>query len=133
MDAPRPPVPDDANADLAALASLWLRGLDTTHDAGCGCGGLFVPALNARLIEEDFLDYLHARYTGEGRAELAGFIAFRRDDPTRGIAPNTFDRWIATLGRSPLSNADIGRLLTDIATFVESMGGGARRGPGVCY
>lgn len=129
----RPPAPASPVPDLAELGSLWQRGLATAHDAGCGCGGLFSPALEARVVEEDFLDYLHARYVKENQAELAMFVDMRRKDETRGIPPNTFDRWILSLDRSPLSSPDILRLLGDIGTFVESMAGATRRGPGVCY
>ncbi len=129
----RPPAPDDATPDLAELGALWLRGLNASHDAGCGCGGLFVPALSARLIEEDFLDYLHGRYEREKLAELAAFIDLRRRDDTRGAPPDTFERWIGALGDAPLAVADRARLARDIAVFVESMAGETRRGPGVCY
>ena len=133
MALTRRPEAADASPDLAELGSLWQRGLATAHDAGCGCGGLFSPALNARVVEEDFLDYLHARYAKENHGELAMFVDTRRKDESRGVPPNTFDRWILGLDRSPLSSPDIIRLLGDIGTFVESMAGATRRGPGVCY
>ena len=129
----RTPPTGNAKVDLPDLAASWLQGLNTTHDAGCGCGGLFAPALNARIIEEDFLDYLFARYEREQRASLTAFVDARRKDVTRGVAPNTFERWIVSLNDVALNDADRARLVADIATFVESMAGGARQGPSVCY
>jgi hypothetical protein len=128
----RAPTPASAPADLNELGAQWLRGLQTSHDAGCGCGGLFSPALDARIIEEDFLDYLFSRYEKEKLDELAAFIDARRNDATRGFGANSFDRWIVTLADANLADVSRARLITDIKTFVDSMGGG-RRTPGVCY
>ena len=118
---------------LTELADLWREGLGRNHDPGCGCGGLFAPALSARVIEEDFLAYLHARYVKEGVEELVDFIGARTRGDTQGVGMNTFESWIASIECVAISRGARERLVKDIYTFVESMAGGGKRGPGVCY
>ena len=126
----RPPAVQGGSAQLA---DLWRQGLNRNHDPGCGCGGLFAPAVNARVIEEDFLDYLHARYVKDGISELANFVAVRRREVTSGIGANTFEGWLICIESATLSDAGRERLMKDIYVFVDSLGGGDQRGPGVCY
>ena len=83
------------------------------------------------MIEEDFLDYLFAKYEREKTPELAAYVDARRRDATRAAVSNGFERWIMALDAAPLSEAMRDRLATDVRTFVESLGG--RRAPGVCY
>ncbi len=129
----RAPGPASATVDLVELGAAWLQGLNTSHDAGCGCGGLFAPELNAKIIEEDFLDYLFSRYEREKLGELAVFVAARRKNAPRGDKDrNSFERWITALDEAKIGDAHRARLVADIRTFVESMGG-ARRAPGICY
>ncbi len=125
--------PLEESADPAGLAELWTLGLQSGHDAGCGCGGMFAPALSARIIEEDFLDYLVGRYQKEKLSALETFVTLRRGGGGPGAAPPSFERWIASLDGAPLEPAARSRLLADIRIFVESLAGGARRGPGICY
>ena len=128
----RAPKQASATLDLRELGALWLQGLNTSHDAGCGCGGLFAPELNSRTIEEDFLDYLCARYEREKLSDLAACVDSRRRELSQCASMSSFERWIEALGDAPIVEASRTRLIADIRTFVESMGG-ARRTPGICY
>jgi hypothetical protein len=130
MAALRLPRDDAAPLTFAALAVLWREGLATPHDAGCGCGGMMMPALDAQTIEEDFLDYLHARYTAARQMALAAFLDQRRASTDDAKPP--FEEWIADLAETPLSDEDRTRLGDDIRTFLISLGDAGRR-VGICY
>ena len=127
----RVPSASRAEPSLGDLARLWSEGLAVTHDPGCGCGGLFIPSLNAGMIEEDFLDYLFTKYEREKSDELMALVDARRKDASRANVSNGFDHWIMGLGEAKLSAKMRAKVVADIRTFVESLSG--RRGPGVCY
>ncbi len=128
----RTPAPTSAPPALADLARMWRDGLNRSHNAGCGCGGMSMPALSATDMEADFLDYLHTRYLGQQRTALAQCIDARRTDVTRETISNAFERWISNLDSAPLNADDAMQLRADIATFVVSMNSGSAR-PGICY
>ena len=112
----------------ADLATLWIEGLTTSHDPGCGCGGLFSPVLDARQIEEDFLDYLVDRYRKQNAVARAELINARRMSPT---AP--FESWIAALSDAPITEDEKCALFDDLRVFLESLASRSSRTPGICY
>ena len=112
---------------FAGLAALWVEGLSRAHDPGCGCGGLFMPVLQADMIEEDLSDYLLARYRKEGPPELVALVEARKAG-----AQGRFEDWIGGLEGAGLSPAGLARIEADLRTFVESLAGQGRRTIGIC-
>ena len=110
------------------LAELWLEGLTASHDPGCGCGGLFSPVLDARQIEEDFLDYLVDRYRKQNAVARAELVNTRRMSPA---AP--FESWIAALSDAPINKDEKSALFDDLRVFLESLASRSSRTPGICY
>ena len=116
-----------ARDEFAELADLWIEGLAAPHDAGCSCGGLFMPTIAAADIERDFLGFLAGKYRDIG--ELRALVAARAAAP-RGEA---FENWLGGLRDEPLSPDARARLLADLRTFLESFSGRGRSRFGVCY
>jgi hypothetical protein len=112
---------------FAEMADLWIEGIAAPHDAGCSCGGLFMPTIAAADIERDFLGFLAGKY--RDIEELRALVA-ERSAAQRGEA---FENWLARLGEAPLSSEGRERLLADLRTFLESFGGRGRSRFGVCY
>jgi hypothetical protein len=121
--------PQSTAAGFAGLAALWLEGLTRAHDPGCGCGGFFVPVLNAQTIEMDLLDYLLARYRQLAHTDLIALIEARR---SADASTTRFEDWIAGLETASLAPGCRALIEADLRTFLESLGG-ARGGVGVCY
>ena len=128
----RAPRSAQAADEYARLAALWREGLARNHDPGCGCGGMFAPALDAQNIEADFIGYLAERYARENAAVLEAFVAERSAALEANNAVTGLDAWIASLPQAPLSMPQRERLLADISTFVESLAGAAQKRPGIC-
>jgi hypothetical protein len=113
---------------FAELASMWLDGLSRAHDPGCGCGGLFAPALQADLIEADLTDYLLARYRQQGSTGLMRLIEARKVD----AAHRPFEAWITGLDKAELAVDERARIEADLRVFVESLSGQGGRNIGIC-
>ena len=107
-----------ARDEFAELADLWIEGLAAPHDAGCSCGGLFMPTIAAADIERDFLGFLAGKYRDIG--ELRALV-------------EAFENWLGGLRDAPLSPDARARLLADLRTFLESFSGRGRSRFGVCY
>ena len=117
---------------FGALANLWVEGLSRAHDPGCGCGGLFMPALQADMVEDDLTDYLLARYRQLGDVDLVRLIEARKASAA-GVTARRFEGWIAGLDQSGLSQQSLQRIESDLRTFLESLSGQGRQGIGICY
>jgi|GEM_PF-2602041 len=117
---------------FAGLANLWVEGLSRAHDPGCGCGGLFMPALQADAVEEDLTDYLLARYSQLADEDLVRLIEARKA-AVPGAAARRFEGWIAGLDQEGLSPESLKRIEADLRTFLESLGGQGQQGIGICY
>jgi hypothetical protein len=126
----RPQAPG-AGEGFAGLAALWVEGLSRAHDPGCGCGGLFMPVLQADMIEDDLTDYLLARYRKEGFADLVALVEARKSD-AQGLAARRFEDWIGGLAGAGLSEAGLARIGADLRTFLESLAGQGRSSIGIC-
>ncbi len=111
------------------LASLWIEGLNAPHDAGCGCGGMAPPLLDASDLEHDLLDYLLGKYGAGAPEGLADFVGARRENAGR----ERFEAWLASLGATPLSEDARARLVADLRLFLVSFAERARPRIGVCY
>ena len=116
-----------ARDEFAELADLWIEGLAAPHDAGCSCGGMYMPSIAAADIERDFLGFLAGKYRDID--ELRTLIA----DRATGPRAEAFENWLAGLGAAPLSTDARTRLLTDLRTFLESFSGRDRSRFVVCY
>ena len=112
---------------FAGLAALWVEGLSRAHDPGCGCGGLFMPVLQADMIEDDLTDYLLSRYRRDGMIELVKLVEDRKSGSS-----GRFEDWIGGLEAAGLSETGLGRIEADLRTFLESLAGQGRRNIGIC-
>ncbi|MDB5571092.1 MAG: hypothetical protein JWN93_2275 [Hyphomicrobiales bacterium] len=102
----------------AHLARMWLgAGVFSSGFAGCLCAGGFHAPVDAGAIAEDLLIYLADKYSREGRAALAAFVA-----RARGRAGG-FSDWLGELDVAELAPQDRGLLLEDLRTTLDSMSG----------
>lgn len=110
------------------LASLWRAAVSRPpHPAGCTCMGHFlVPAMNARDMESDILDFMRARYAAEGLTELVALLDAR--DAERSVAdgtPRPFRAWLLAL--PGCGAASLPRFVADLTATLESFGAEAPR------
>lgn len=107
----------------ARLAALW-RAVSSrpVHPAGCTCMGHFlIPAMNARDMEADILDYMRGRYAGEGLAPLVALLDAREAEREAGDIPaRPFRAWLATLPAAGVEPDALDRFMTDLAATLES-------------
>jgi len=120
--------PSASAADgCARLAELWVEGLNAPHDAGCGCGGMAMPALDGGEIELDVLGYLAGKH--RDAPELTAFLDTRKS--ARGAA--RFEDWLAGLDAADLPNEARARQVADLQIFLESFAARGRPRVGICY
>ncbi len=108
---------------LRALTVLWRRALSgPLHAAGCSCsGGFLLGPPSATALEEDVLDYLRHRYTGE--QDVTDPLLAREAVLRSGAAPD-FPQFLRALTAAlPGSASD--RLLTDLGVTLLSLAGPA--------
>lgn len=70
---------EDVGERVQRLASLW-RAVTSrpVHPVGCTCMGHFlIPAMNARDMEADILDYMRGRHAAEGIDALVALLDAR--------------------------------------------------------
>ena len=82
------------------LASLWRTVISRPpHPAGCTCMGHFlIPAMNARDMEGDILDYMRGRYAAEGIASLVALLDARAAErEATDIPAAPFRAWLLRL------------------------------------
>ncbi|MCK8787838.1 hypothetical protein M0638_26135 [Roseomonas sp. NAR14] len=106
------------------LAALW-RAVTSRplHPVGCTCMGHFlIPALNARDMEADILDYMRGRYAAEGLSAIVGLLDAREAErEATDIPAEPFRAWLQRLPKSGLEAAAIGRFCDDLLTTLRSL------------
>ena len=127
----------DLAARVARIAILWrVVTSRPLHPAGCTCMGHFlIPAMNARDMEADILDYMRGRYAEEGLDALVTLLDAREAErETTDIPAPPFRAWLARLPAAGVERAALERFLSDLSATLESFGdnsGGAGSGSGL--
>jgi hypothetical protein len=120
--------PADVVAQVQRLASLW-RAVTSLpmHPAGCTCMGHFlIPALNARDMEADILDYMRGRYAAEGLEALVRLLDAREAEREAGTPLAPFRTWLLRLPEAGIEAAALERFVTDLTDTLESFGSDSR-------
>ena len=118
----------DVTAQIQRLASLW-RAVTSLpmHPAGCTCMGHFlIPALNARDMEADILDYMRGRYAVEGLDALVALLDAREAEREADTPLVPFRTWLLRLLEAGLVVEDLKRFVTDLTDTLESFGSDSR-------
>jgi hypothetical protein len=105
------------------LASLWRTVISRPpHPAGCTCMGHFlIPAMNARDMEGDILDYMRGRYAAEGIASLVALLDARTEErEATDIPAAPFRAWLLRLPQAGVEAAALDRFLGDLLATLES-------------
>ena len=105
------------------LAVLW-RAVTSrpVHPAGCTCMGHFlIPAMNARDMEADILDYMRGRYAAEGLASLVALLDTREAEREADDIPaRPFRAWLMRLPTAGVEPGALDRFLADLTATLES-------------
>lgn len=107
----------------ARLAALWrVVTSRPLHPAGCTCMGHFlIPAMNARDMEADILDYMRSRYAGEGLAPLVALLDAREAEREGSDMPaQSFRAWLHHLPSAGIEARALDRFLADLTATLES-------------
>ena len=120
--------PADIAAQVQRLASLWRTVTSLPmHPAGCTCMGHFlIPALNARDMEADILDYMRGRYAAEGLDALVALLDAREAEREADTPLVPFRTWLLRLPEAGFALADLKRFVTDLTDTLESFGSDSR-------
>ena len=109
-------------AQVQRLASLW-RAVTSrpVHPVGCTCMGHFlIPALNARDMEADILDYMRSRYAAEGLDALVELLGAREAERETSTPLVPFRTWLLRLPETGVEEAALDRFITDLTATLES-------------
>ena len=120
--------PTNVAAQIRRLASLW-RAVTSLpmHPVGCTCMGHFlIPALNARDVEADILDYMRGRYAAEGLDALVALLDAREAQREAETPLVPFRTWLLRLPEAGIPGAALERFVTDLADTLESFGSDSR-------
>ena len=120
--------PTDVVTQVQRLASLW-RAVTSLpmHPAGCTCmGHLLIPALNARDMEADILDYMRGRYAAEGLDALVGLFDAREAEREADTSLTPFRTWLIRLPEAGLAVPELTRFVIDLTDTLESFGSDSR-------
>jgi hypothetical protein len=120
--------PTDVATQVQRLASLW-RAVTSLpmHPAGCTCMGHFlIPALNARDMEADILDYMRGRYAAEGVGALVALLDSREAEREADTPLTPFRTWLLRLPEAGIPGAALERFVTDLTDTLESFGSDSR-------
>ena len=123
---------------VARLAALWrVVTSRPVHPAGCTCMGHFlIPAMNARDMEADILDYMRGRYAAEGIAPLVALLDAREAErEATDIPAPPFRAWLARLPAAGVEEGALERFLGDLTATLESFDegpGGSASGGLIC-
>ena len=118
----------DVTAQIQRLASLW-RAVTSLpmHPAGCTCMGHFlIPALNARDMEADILDYMRGRYAAEGLDALVALLDAREAEREADTPLVPFRTWLLRLPEAGIPRKALERFVTDLTDTLESFGNDSR-------
>lgn len=105
------------------VAALWRAVISRpVHPVGCTCMGHFlIPAMNARDMEADILDYMRGRYAAEGLGALVALLDAREAErEAAGTPAPPFRAWLLGLARSGVDGAALDRFLGDLRLTLES-------------
>jgi hypothetical protein len=105
------------------LAALWrVVSSRPVHPAGCTCMGHFlIPAMNARDMEADILDYMRGRYATEGLAPLVALLDAREAErEAQEIPARSFRAWLLHLPNAGIEPGALDRFLADLTATLES-------------
>jgi hypothetical protein len=111
------------------LASLWRAVISRpSHPVGCTCMGHFlIPAMNARDMEADILDYMRGRYAAEGVGRLVGLLDARAAEREATDTPGLpFRAWLLRLPQAEVDAAELERFLGDLLATLESFEANSR-------
>ena len=120
--------PTNIAAQIQRLASLWrvVTSLPM-HPAGCTCMGHFlIPALNARDMEADILDYMRGRYAAEGLDALVALLDAREAEREAETPLIPFRTWLLRLPEAGIPEGALERFVTDLTDSLESFGSDSR-------
>ena len=120
--------PTDVATQVQRLASLWRTVTSLPmHPAGCTCMGHFlIPALNARDMEADILDYMRGRYAAEGLDRLVALLDAREAEREADTPLVPFRTWLLRLPEADVGAAALERFVTDLTATLESFGSDSR-------
>lgn len=106
---------------LQGLAILWRVAIARgPHPSGCTCMGHFlIPAMNARDMEADILDFMRHRYAQAGLSDLVALLDARATvREATDIPPTPFRGWLLTIADAPVRSLD--RFIDDLTDTLES-------------
>jgi hypothetical protein len=110
-----------ADRRIEALAALWERAKSAAaHPPGCACSGGMMVTLDPRIIEDDILDYLHARYQDAQQPRLLAIVEGRRAQLMSPAGHERFEDWLTRAAH--LSPDERDRLFGDLQGILESFG-----------
>ena len=113
----------DVREQVQQLAALW-RAVTSrpVHPVGCTCMGHFlIPAMGAREMEADILDYMRGRYAAEGIGDLVALLDAREAEREASDVPALpFRAWLLRLPGAEVEEAALGRFLADLRATLES-------------
>jgi hypothetical protein len=107
---------------IQRLAALW-RAVTSRplHPVGCTCMGHFlIPALNARDMEADILDYMRGRYAAEDLGALVALLDTREAEREADTPLLPFRAWLLRLPEAGVEATALDRFLTDLTATLES-------------
>ena len=120
---PRGEVTGGIEARVQRVASLWRTVISRSpHPVGCTCMGHFlIPAMNARDMEADILDYMRGRYADEGIGALITLLDDRAEQRGATDTPAlAFRAWLLRLPQAGIEAAALDRFLADLLATLES-------------
>ncbi|HEV7268272.1 MAG TPA: hypothetical protein VGN83_25720 [Falsiroseomonas sp.] len=115
------------------LAAFWRVVVSRPpHPVGCTCmGHMLVPAMNARDMEADILDYMRSRYAADGINRLVALLDARAAArEATGIPAQPFRAWLLRLPEAGIEPAVLDRFTADLLATLESFEANSRGTPG---
>ncbi len=122
----------DPRERVQHLATLWRTVLSRPqHPAGCTCmGHLLIPAMNARDMEADILDFMRGRYAAEGIGALVELLDARAAArEATDIPAQPFRAWLLRLPDAGVEPAALDRFLADLLATLDSFEANSRAAP----
>jgi hypothetical protein len=89
-------------------------------------GHFLIPALNARDMEADILDYMRGRYAAEGLDALVALLDAREAEREADTPLIPFRTWLIRLPELGVDVAALERFITDLTDTLESFGTDSR-------
>ena len=90
-------------------------------------GHFLIPAMNARDMEGDILDYMRGRYAAEGIGALVTLLDARAAErEATDIPPMPFRAWLLRLPQVGVEAVALDRFLSDLLATLESFEANSR-------